>query len=79
MSIPDPLAPFEHGPLHRLDIAIAESVTGVRGRSISRHLVQPAVEAGARPRNAIAVLHWGLLLAGAAGVAWGLSQDRTRR
>lgn len=58
MAIPDPFKSLENGPLHRADIAIAESVTGVRGRSVSRHMVEPAVRAGLRPSDAIALLHW---------------------
>jgi hypothetical protein len=67
MSIPDPLSTLEGGPLHQLDIAVAEAMGGRRGRSISRHIVEPVVSAGMRPRDAIALLHWGMLLA--AGVA----------
>jgi len=61
MTVPDPLEPFSGGPLHRLDINIAEGMTGVHGRSISRHAVQPFVRRGADPHNAVAILHWVLI------------------
>lgn len=64
VRIPDPFVSLYGGPAHALDLAVAEAITGVPGRSVSRHLVQPAVRAGASPENAIAVLHWRLLGAG---------------
>ena len=69
MSIPDPFANFNGGLLHHIDITIAEAITGVRGRSISRHAVEPAVRAGARPDNAVAMLHWGMIGCAVAGLA----------
>jgi hypothetical protein len=61
MRLPDPFAPLAGGPLHRFDIAIAESLTGVRRRSISRHIVQPLVLAGVSAATAVALLHWVLI------------------
>lgn len=80
MRVPDPLAPLAHGPLHRLDIAIAETVTGVPRRSISRHMVQPLVAVGVSAATAVALLHW-LLLGLCAAVVVGLiaSAARSRR
>lgn len=62
MHIPDPLAGFAHGPLHRLDIRIAEAFTGVPRRSISRHAVEPAVSLGVPVAMAIALFHWLLIV-----------------
>lgn len=78
MSIPDPFAPLNGGVLHRVDIKIAESVTGVRNKSISSHAADPLVRRGAKRSNAVAGLHWlgigALLVVGAA--AYGASKKR---
>lgn len=67
--VPDPFTPLYGGYAHRVDIGVAEAVTGVRGRSISRHAVEPAVQAGVKPSDAIALLHWGIVFGvGAAAV-----------
>jgi hypothetical protein len=79
MSIPDPFAPLSGGPLHKLDIALAERITGVRGRSVSRHAVEPAVRGGARPEDAVAVLHWVLIGAGAVALGAGAVAVSERR
>lgn len=72
MKLPDPFAPFHGGKLHKVDIRIAEAVTGVPRRSISRHAAQPLVSMGMTERNAVTVVHYGLIgvgLVGAASVA----------
>ncbi len=57
-GIPDPLAPFAGSEAHKFDIATAKRVTGVRGRSWSRHAAEPLVQAGAHEDDAVAVVHW---------------------
>ena len=67
MAIPDPLAPFAGSDLHRADIAIAETVTGVKGRSVSRHAAEPLVLLGMDEEDAVAAVHWAGILG---GLAW---------
>jgi len=67
MSIPDPFSPLSGGRLHKADIAIAETLTGVPGRSVSRHTVEPLVRLGVKEENAVAGLHWVLI---ALAVRW---------
>jgi hypothetical protein len=61
MTLPDPLAPLHGGVLHELDIRIAEGVTGVPNRSISRHMAQPLVNQGVRSDNAVTIVHYALI------------------
>lgn len=67
MRLPDPFSLFQGGILHRLDIKIAESVTGVPNRSISRHMAQPMVRSGVTVNNAVVIVHVGLIAAAAVG------------
>lgn len=62
----DPFTWFEGGVFHRADIALAEAVTGVPGRTICRHAVDPLVQMGVSEQVAVAGLHWML-------VGWGLT------
>lgn len=61
MKLPDPFAPFQDGLLHKLDIRIAEAVTGVPRRSISRHAAQPLVSMGMSEHNAVTFFHYVLI------------------
>jgi hypothetical protein len=79
MDLPDPFAPFHGGVLHTLDIRIAEAVTGVPNRSISRHVADPFVRRGMSVNNAIVVVHVGLIGVAIVGAAAWLSRTSRAR
>lgn len=67
----DPFEPLVGGFLHKADIAVAELVTGVPGRTISRHAIAPAVRRGVPVQTALAQFHWGCIaVVGLAGIVW---------
>ena len=72
MKIPDPFAPLFGSFLHDIDISIAEELTGVPGKTISGHIVEPFVQMGFRRDNSLAVFH--LLLIGSAAAMWASSK-----
>lgn len=77
MRLPDPFSPFHGDFLHRLDIKVAESVTGVPNRSISRHLAEPMVRSGMTANNAVVIVH--VVLIGMAAVGGLALASRRRR
>lgn len=74
----DPLAPFEKGVLHRINVAIADIFTDVPGKSICRHIVAPFVRRGANEDRAVVGLHWLFAVGAAALVVGGIQRARRR-
>lgn len=67
MSTYDPFRFLEGSILHDADIAIAQTFTGKRGKTISWHLTRSQVRQGVPESEALAKLHWQILGLGLAG------------